>query len=170
MKKLMFLLLLTYTFVQTHAQKVPDYSSVENGTSEQKIARANEAALQAATYLLSVPPDTNNKDVKDAMQYLVLWMTATQDYSFEIGNAEAQLYGHSPALLSILFAAMTEYEMKNPANKDDKQKVRLYAVKRLIKYSQNPSNKVEMPEELKKAAVADKKGELDKYLASLDKQ
>lgn len=170
MKNLILLLLLAYSYFPVHAQQVPDYSGIEGGTTEQKIARANEAALQSATYLLAMPPDTNNQDVKDAAAYLLMWMTATPDYSFELGDAELELYGSNPALLAVLLAAMVDYEMNNPANKDDKHKVRLNATRKFIAYAQNPANKVAMPDGLKKAATADKKGELDKYLSSFDKE
>jgi hypothetical protein len=170
MKYLILLPFLACICLHVNAQQVPDYSSVEHGTNEQKIARANEAALQAATYLLAMPPDTTNKDVKDAASYMVMWMAETPDYSFELDSAGAQLYGGNSALLSRLLAAMVEYEMKNPADKDDKKKVRLNAARKLIAYAQNPAYKIKMPDGLKKAVAADKKGELDKYLASFDKE
>lgn len=170
MKNLVFILFFTCTCLQANAQHIPDYSTVKDGTPEQRIARANEAALQAATYLLSVPPDTNNKDVNDASQYLLLWMTETSDYNFELDDATVQLYIPNRALLPVLLAAMVEYEMKKPENKDDMKKVRMHAAKKLIQYAQDPANKVNMPDGLKKAAIAEKNGELNKYLASFDKK
>jgi hypothetical protein len=170
MKFLTLLLLLPLICLNVAAQQVPDYSAVNNGTKEQKIARANEAAMQAVTYLLAMPADTNNNDVKEAGSYLIMWMTETPDYSFELDEAGSKLYSGNTSLMSRFLAAMVEYEIQNPADKDDKLKVRLNAARKLIAYSQNPVNKVKMPESLKKAAIAEKKGELDKYLASLDKQ
>lgn len=170
MKNLLFLLLLICCCSQINAQQVPDYSQVKNGTKAQTIARANEAALQAATYLLSMPPDTTNEDIQNATQYLILWMTQTDEYTFEVDEAAISLYEGNTAMMPVLLASMVEYQMKNPANKDDRQKVTLNAAKRMIAYAHNPANNIIMPDGLKKAAEAEKKGELDKYLASLGKQ
>lgn len=167
MRTLLLFLLTICICNKVNAQQVPDYSLATNGTDEQKKARANEAALQAATYLLAMPPDTNNADVRQAASYLVMWMAATPDYSFELDEAGSKLYGRNTALLSVLLAAMVEYEMKHHADKDDMQKVLLNAARRLIAYAEIPENNVKMPDALKKAAIADRKGELEQYLASL---
>jgi|GEM_PF-2919576 len=170
MKNLFIILLSTCLYSNVYAQKVPDYSSLEGGTHEQNVARANEAALQSATYLLAMPPDTTNEDVKNAAAYMLMWMTATEEYSFELDEAGSVLYGGDRSLLSILLAAMVEYEMKHPADKDNWSKVRLNAAKKLIAYAHKPANKIQMHEGLKKAAEADEKGELEKYLASFDEE
>lgn len=165
-------LLFIVTFIiSSHlfGQQLPDYSTLKGGTTEQNKARANEAALQAATYLLSVPPDTSNENVKEAASYLVMWMTATKDYSFSLDNVLISIYGDKKELLPVLLAAMVDFEMKNPAKKDETETVRLHAVQTLISYVQNPTNKASMSLTLIKAANAQKKGELDKYLSSLDK-
>lgn len=168
MKNLFLFIMAALAVFKINAQQVPDYSSLENGTPEQIATRANEAALQAATYLLSMPPDTNNQDIKDAASYTVMWMSATPDYSFELDNACVKMYGGDPALLQVLLAAMVEYEITNPENKDDGEKVRVNAVKRLIAYAQDPKNKITIHDDLKNAIKADNKGKLDKYLSSIN--
>jgi hypothetical protein len=170
MKNLLILLLLACTYSQVRGQQIPDYSLNDDLTKEQMVVRANEIALQTATYLLSIPANTNNTDRKEAAGYLTMWMSATSEYSFEIDYAVLQLYGENTALLPVMLAAMAEYEMKNPENKNDMQKVRLHAAQRLIRYAQDPANNVKMHDELQAAANADKKGKLDKYLASLNKE
>lgn len=169
MRYLILLPIIACMSLQVRAQMVPDYSTIENGTKEQKIARANEAALQAANYLLAIPPNGKGKDEKDASSYLLAWMAETAEYTFELDSACTMLYGGDPDLLCRLLAGMVTYAMSNPANKDNKQKVRLNAAQQLIVYAQNPANKIKVPDVLGKAALANKKGELDKYLASFDK-
>lgn len=169
MKSLIVLLFMTCMCLHASAQQKPDYSTVSNGTKEQKVARANEAALQSAGYLLSTPPDTSNADIKQASTYLIAWMSASEEYNFEFGNTEVQLYDGNSALLARLLAAMVEYEIKNPNDKSNTKKVQANAVRRLITYAKTPANNIKMSKALKKAEAADQKGTLEEYLASLDK-
>ncbi len=168
MKNLIILITLICAFTHISAQQKPDYTPIENGTKQEKIAKANEVALQAAKYLLATPIDTNDEDIKQAASYLLMWMTVTEEYSFEIGNAAMELCGSNKSLLSRYLAAMVEYEMNNPENKDDKHKVGLYAAQKLIKYAQDPAHNAVMHSELKKAAKADKNGKLAEHLTAID--
>lgn len=168
MKRVVLTLLVFCVVVNVYAQQVPDYSSVNTGTKAEQAVKADEVALQAAEYLLATPMDSNDNTIKEAASYLFRWMTMAPDYTFNIDEACEHMYGGDPALLPILLAAMVEYEMKHPDNKNNAEKVRVNATKGLIAYAQNPKNNVVMHDDLKGAAKADKKGKLAKYLATFD--
>ncbi|RYZ52156.1 MAG: hypothetical protein EOP49_10225 [Sphingobacteriales bacterium] len=170
MKKFLLALLLVATYSEMQAQKPPVYAPIGNVSEAEKNAKLNEIAAQAAAYLLAVPTDTTKEDVKDAIGFLVTWMSETPDYTFEVGPAAMKLSGENTTLMPVFLAAMVEYQIKNPQFKDDREKVMLHASRRLIAYAQEPSHKAKMPDQLKKAAAADKKGELNKFVSALNEE
>lgn len=159
--------MLLFPFLSCYAQQKPDYSTVE-GTKAQKIARANEVARQAAQYLLATPPDTSDQDIKEAGSYLMMWMTETEEYTFELDVASVKLYDENLSLLPRLMAGMVLYQMNHHEEKDNRIKVRAGAARTLIAYVKTPAYNISVPDALRKADEADKKGKLEQYLNALE--
>jgi hypothetical protein len=128
--------------------------------------KANEATvLECANYILSVAAEPSNPARKSALAVLSQWMAGTPDHTFAIGRAIGKLMSENEAVLGIYMAAMTKYVLESetpPSAKD----VELNAFETLLKYCDDPLNKVPSTRELKRALKAREKGKLADYLAS----
>ncbi len=92
-------------------------------------------------------------------------MAGTPDHQFAIGKAIGKLMNDNEAVLGIYMAAMTKHALENsaPAGAAEAQ---LSAFEMLLKYCEDPRNKVPSTRELKRAIKARDKGKLTDYLAS----
>lgn len=146
------------------AQSLPDFDVIKLESKEDFNTTANDAALQAANYLLSTPIEKNNINRLKSMGYIIRWMTGTPEYSFTLDEQSTKFAKKNDDLLSLYMAAMTKYVLENKADAKDQNKIKLNAVKLIIIYVKDPANKVKLNGELKKAIEADEKGELANYL------
>ncbi|MBL7731131.1 MAG: hypothetical protein JNM88_08140 [Chitinophagaceae bacterium] len=164
MKKLFILLLAVMTFAKSFSQSLPNYDEIRLDKKEDFNATANDAALQAATYLLSTPMDANSIDRLKSLQYILKWMSGTPDYSFTLDEQATKFAKGNDDLLGLYLAAMTKYVLENKQAAEDKDKIKLNAVKLIIAYAKDTKNNVKINKELKKVIEADEKGKLEEYL------
>ncbi len=146
------------------AQELPDFSTIPIEAKEDFTATADNAALQAASYLLSTPMDAKNINRLKCTSYVIKWMTGTPDYNFTLDEQATKFAKKNDDLLGLYMAAMTKYSLENKADAKDQNKVKLNAVKSIITYAKDPKNNVKVNGELKKMTEADEKGELAQYL------
>lgn len=146
------------------AQSLPDFDGIKLESKADFNTTANDAALQAANYLLTTPLEKNNINRLKSIQFVIRWMTGTPEYSFTLDEQATKFAKKNDDLLSLYMAAMTKYVLENKADAKDQNKIKLNAVKLIIIYVKDPNNKVKLNGELKKAIEADEKGELASYL------
>jgi hypothetical protein len=166
MKKITFVFLLLLFGQLSFGQSLPDFSSLKLEKREDFNAAANEAALQAANYILSSPVDNKNNDRLLSVVYVIKWMEGTPEYSFTFGGSELKFIKKNDDLLPLYMAAMVKYVLENKADSKDQSKIKLNASKMVIIYSKDPKNNVKITKELKKMMEADDKGTLAEYLQS----
>lgn len=128
-------------------------------------AAANKYALEAASYVLSVPLDTNNAQRQKALQFAMKWMEGTPDFSFSLdATIMEKVVGDNNDLLGLYMVAMTKYSLENESNAKNDALIKLNAIKLVLAYVEKPENNVKMHKALRKLSDANKKGELEKAL------
>lgn len=164
MKQLLLSLTLVFTCTLAMAQTLPDLDAIKLETKEDFNTSANDAALQAATFLFTTPIDKSNVQRLKAVVYIIKWMSGTPDYNFAIDDEATKLSKKNEELMAMFMAAMAKYVLENKADARDQPKIKLNAVKMIIEYAKNEKNNVKISGELKKVMEADEKGELASYL------
>ncbi|KAA3439554.1 hypothetical protein [Rufibacter hautae] len=163
MKKLLLLLVLSFSTLSVFAQEVPNYSAVSLAAKED-YAKAEGTVLKAADYLISTPFDKKNPDRLRAMQFILKWMEGTPDFTFQIDETPVKISDGNSDLLGLYLACATKYCIENRSMAKDAKAVKLNTLKTLVTYSTNPTYKVKQTGELKKVIKASEKGELEQYV------
>ena len=164
MKRLFFGILFGFLLNLSFAQSLPDLAAINLDKKEDFNSAADNAALQAANFLLSTPQEKNSIDRLRALQYVIKWMSGTPDYQFRLDEQATKFARKNDDLLGLYMAAMTKYVLENKSESKDQNEIKLHAVKLIIAYARDENNKVKMNSELKKAIEADDKGRLSEYL------
>ena len=164
MKKFFFGLAFGLAVSFSFSQDLPDFDAIRLEKAGDYNAKANDAALQAAEFLLSTPLDPDNLDRLKSMQYMITWMSGTPDYSFTLDEHATKFTKNNDDFLGLYLAAMTKFMLENKDDAADENKVKLNAMKLVIAYAKDKNNKVKVNGELKKAIEAEDKGKLAEYL------
>ncbi|HEX7016713.1 MAG TPA: hypothetical protein VF191_14490 [Cyclobacteriaceae bacterium] len=128
--------------------------------------KANESTvLECANFILNVAAEPTNPARKTALAVLSQWMAGTPDHTFILGKAIGRLMSDNEAVLGIYMAAMTKYVLESTTHPDGRE-VERNAFEMLLKYCEDPGNKVPSTRELKRAIKARDKGKLDEYISS----
>lgn len=163
MKKTIALLLTLFITCNIYAQDFTSLADVNITTAEQ-CRTYDSKALEAANYILTTAIDGTNNNRFGAMSFLIKWMTATPDYTFELGGAVAKMGKKDDFLLAVYMSAMVKFCMENKDKAKDKKEVELAAMHALAVYAANEANNVKLDKDLKKLIAADKEGKLKEYL------
>jgi len=128
--------------------------------------KQNDNALLCANYLLegSIADNTNDLNHLNALQFLMKWMEATPEFSFNIDEPITKISKSNPTFLGIYLAAMTKYVIENKDKAKDIQAVKYNAFITFINYCQNPHTGVKLNKELKKLIKAKEDSQLEEYL------
>jgi hypothetical protein len=164
MKKITLLILTAAAYLTAFAQGVPDCSTIKLDSKEGFDSVANMAALNASTYLLSIPADKTDNDRNKTIQYLLQWMTATPEYSFYVDETVRKVVRNNDKLLTLYLAAATKYSLENKHESKNEKHVKLNSIRRLIQYAKDPKNNLTVGTEFKKAIKAEEQGRLPEYL------
>src|SRR4051812_29914371 len=114
MRKLPFLFsALLFSFF-LHAQQ-SDYASIKLDTKEDFTADANQAALQASTFLLSTSLEGDAATRDQAAQFLIRWMSGTPAYTFQLDETAGKIAKVKEALMVTYLSAMVKYSLENPS-------------------------------------------------------
>jgi len=163
MKKTLLLALLLLTNTLIFAQDFRSLADIKFATAEE-CRTYNAKALEAANHILSTPVNGSDVNRLSAMSFLIKWMSATADYSFELG-AEITKYGkEEDMLVGVYMACLTKFSMDNPDKAKDSKEVKLGATKLFADYCANSSNNVRTNKALKKLLEANAEGKLKEYL------
>lgn len=154
-----FLMMTTAVLAQDPEQwQSLDFSVPENYKSNEP------TVLQCANFVLGMPAEAGNPARQSAMGVLAKWITGTPDYTFVIDESIARLMEKNEAILSIYMASLAQTVLENNDLAGKESALKLEAFNRLLDYCEEPTNKVPMSKELKKAISAREKGKLLKYL------
>jgi hypothetical protein len=162
--KSLFLALTFCLAVQLSAQK-PAFADIPVKTAED-CKKAEPKVTEATMYILSQPIDSKEAALKQANAFVVMWMTNTADYSFEISEPMIKLTNNEPQLLAVLMAALAQKALENPELvKKDKTKYQAGAFDLLASYIGKKGNHVKLNKDLKNLLAAQKNGKLEDLAA-----
>ncbi len=164
MKRILCIVSLSLTFLFVKAQDLPNFRYIRIVDASDFNESTDKAALQAADYILSIPPSPKNKTWLSASDYLLNWMAGTPKYTFTLDETGTALIKKDANILLIYMASMVKTQLENSATALDKKQVKLKAIKRIIAYANNPSNNIKISGEIKKMIEANNKGQLEAYL------
>jgi len=164
MKRLIFGLLFGLASNFSFAQTLPDLDAIKLDKKEDFNSEADDAALQAANFLLSTPVEKSNINRLKSIQYIIKWMSGTPNYSFTLDDQATKFAKKNDDLLGLYMAAMVKYVLENKADAKDQNKIKFNTVKLIIAYATDEKNKVKINSELKRAIEADRNGQLSEYL------
>lgn len=156
----LLLLISTSTMAQTFDEAWLDLTF--NSKEEYK---ANEQAiLQCANYLMSVPMGDFNR--QNALNPVAKWMAGTPDHNFLIGPRVMKLNEENEFVISVYMAASAQYALENAAAKPSPEEIEYNAFLRMLTYIENKENNFWITKGLRKALDAKNKGKLKEYLKS----
>ena len=143
-----------------------DYSALKDIplTNKKDCAAAEDKVKECSTYILTTPMDDDNHNRMDAIQFLLRWMEATPDFTFDLDQTLADLAQTNESLVGVYMACMSKFVLENRSDSKDKGEVKYQAVLLLLDYVQKPENSVEIEGELKNLINAKKDGTLKDYL------
>jgi len=167
MKKLLFTIGVVLTLSLANAQTAPDYSKYPLDT-EANIKKANDAALQTANYVLGTPINKDPQQRLEALQFLLMWMQGTPDYSFAIDNTFS-LVGEDQQMMGLYLAAMIKHQVDNKI-KQGGPDVSVATLKTIAEYIDNPAHNAKATGELKKMVEANKAGKLKEFVEKMNKE
>ncbi|HAI84362.1 MAG TPA: hypothetical protein DCL43_11900 [Chitinophagaceae bacterium] len=144
-------------------QAIPNVASYTL-TAKEDYAKANEAVLQCANYLLSAPMNEQDIDRVNASAFVLKWMTGTPDFTFGLDATVANASKKDEQVLFLYMAAMSKIALENPAKAKDGDFVRLQAWSLLLNYYSNPANKMKKNKALNKLVDALNQNQLAKEI------
>ncbi len=149
-----------------------DYSTLKDIELKDKadFGKAEDKILEIATYILTTPVDDENANRNNALKFLFRWMDGTPDYTFMLDETVGKLAQTSDALLGVYMACMCRYVLENKDKAKDDKDVKYNSVLKLIDYSQDPNNKVEITGELKNLIQAKDEHRLKEYIKAVEGQ
>ena len=124
--------------------------------------RAESSVLKAADYLFSTKYDKEDLERLYAIEFIMKWMGGTPDFTFEVDENFTKPFLSETDLLGLYMSAIAKFALKPKAQATDTKAINLAAAKMIVDYSNKPSNNLKQTGELKKMAIASKKGELEK--------
>jgi hypothetical protein len=143
-----------------------DFAALANYSfaAKEDYKKAEDKALECATYLIGKPLDQSDPNRLYAVQFLLRWMEGTPDHSFMLDETAVKLSKTNNDLLGVYMAAMVRYAIQNPEQAKDAKATKLNTITSLLTYCENADNKVKLDKELKKMLEAKNKGQLKEYL------
>jgi hypothetical protein len=154
---------LLFCSYHVHAQTLPNFELIKlEKISDYK--KAEPFVLQTATFLLSTPFKSENKDRSNSLRFISQWMNGTPDYSLVIFDVIDKIGKDNIDLLGVYISAMTKFTLENKAAAKDVAVIKLNAMTMLIKYCENKDNNLKMSKQIKKLAEANEKGQLEQAL------
>jgi hypothetical protein len=164
MKRILCIVSLSLTFLFVKAQDLPNFRYIRIVDASDFNESTDKAALQAADYILSMPPSPKNKTWASASDYLLNWMAGTPKYTFTLDETGTALIKKMPILCWCICRHSLNRNWKNTNAVSDTKKLKLNAMKILIAYANSPSNGIKISGELKKMIESNNKGQLEAYL------
>jgi hypothetical protein len=165
MKKTIFILAILVTAFGANAFS-QDYSKLKDISlkSKEDCTAAEDRVKECTTYILTTPMDDSNQNRMNAIAFVMRWMDATPDFTFDLDQTVAALAQTNESLLGVYMACMSKFVLENRSDSKDKGEVKYRSVLLLLDYAQNPDNKVDIEGELENLVNAKKDGTLKDYL------
>ena len=160
-----FLLIFLFCCVQaasSFGQELPNLKNVKL-TKRASYKHAESTVTKVVDYLFQTPLQKKNKARNEAGKFLVDWMNGTPDYVFYLEERETNFFNANADFLLMYMAALTKFSLAHPTEKE-KQEQALGAMKLVLPYLYQQSDKKAWPKELWQLYDASENGKLKEYL------
>jgi hypothetical protein len=127
----------TPTFAQDFSDLTPD-----NLKTQEDLKKNEGRILDCAKFVLGNPVDGQNKVRTDALRAIILWMSNTSAYTFEIDGSISSLMKKNDDIMGLYMAALTQFALENPNKAKDKKEVKLNSFRLMLEYCNKPTNNV----------------------------
>jgi hypothetical protein len=165
--KIFFLILFLLVAINTFSQNVSQYDYIPLRTAVD-YRKAEPQVILASDYVYSTPIDKENQNRKNAMSFIVKWMSGTSDYSFVVDETVLKITNNDNEVLGVYFACITKYALEKGKGVDrDELKYNSFLL--LATYCENLDNNYKPRGEIKKLIDAKNQGKLNEYLESKKK-
>lgn len=165
--KIFLLILFPLLAFNTFSQNVSQYDYIPLRTAVD-YRKAEPQVVLASDYVYSTPIDKDNQNRKNAMSFIVKWMSGTSDYSFIIDETILKITNNDNDVLGVYFACITKYALEKGKGVDrDELKYNSFLL--LATYCENPDHNYKPRGEIKKLIDAKNQGKLKEYLESKKK-
>nr|WP_294776278.1 hypothetical protein [uncultured Flavobacterium sp.] len=160
MKNLCLFLILLTNF-SCFSQDFSDYQYINIKTKED-CKNVEPKVIECANYLLSTP-STENANSLSAVQFIMRWMEATPEHTFELGGELFLSLSSDTYLVSRYLAAQAASAIKFGST--DKQNFKIKHTIAFLDYCEKPENKAKLNSKLKKYIKAKNENTLEALLA-----
>jgi hypothetical protein len=165
--KIFLLILFPLLAINTFSQNVSQYDYIPLRTAVD-YRKAEPQVVLASDYVYSTPIDKENQNRKNAMSFIVKWMSGTSDFSFIMDETVMKITNNDNDVLGVYFACITKYALEKGKGVDrDELKYNSFLL--LALYCENPDNNYKPRGEIKKLIDAKNQGKLKEYLESKKK-
>jgi hypothetical protein len=148
MKKIIFIILITLTSTMSFGQNFSELANTEF-KSKESCKSAESQVLTCANYLFSAPADQAELNRLNAIKFIMKWMEATPDYTFDLGEKAMKLTNGETDLLGLYMAAMSKAVIENTAGKLSSDEMYNQSEKILVKYCAVAENKIKPSKKIK---------------------
>jgi hypothetical protein len=165
--KIFLMILFPFVAITAFSQNLSQYDYIPLRTAVD-YRKAEPQVVLASDYVYSTPIDKENQNRKNAMSFIVKWMSGTSDYSFIVDETVLKITNNDNEVLGVYFACITKYALEKGKGVDrDELKYNSFLL--LATYCENPDNNYKPRGEIKKLIDAKNQGKLKEYLESKKK-
>jgi len=148
MKKIIFIALIALTSTMSFGQNFSELANVEL-KSKESCKSAESQVLTCANYLFSTPADQAELNRLNALKFIVKWMEATPDYTFDLGEKVMKLTNEDTNLFGLYMAAMSKVVLENTSGKLSNDEIYNQSEKILVNYCAVADNKIKPSKKIK---------------------
>jgi len=163
MKTLLPILLLCFS-LNSFSQGTSQYDNITL-TKASDYRKAEPEVMLACDYVYTTPVDKENLNRKNAITFIVKWMSGTSDYPFVMDKTVYTVTNNDNQVLGVYFACISKYALeKGKGVSHEDLSYNSYVL--LANYFENPKNNFIPRGELKKLIDAKKQNKLKEFLDS----
>jgi hypothetical protein len=167
MKTIFFFLFLSLV-MQVSSQNTSQYDNIPL-TNDKEYRKAEPQVILAIDYVYSTPVDKDNVHRKNAMTFIMKWMSGAPDYSFIPDKTVSKVTGNDNELVGMYFVCLAKYAVEKGKGVD-REDLKYNSYLLLATYCENPDNNVQLRGEIKKLIEAKNENKLKEYLESKQKK
>ncbi|MFA5973714.1 MAG: hypothetical protein WC780_15290 [Lentimicrobiaceae bacterium] len=166
MKTLLSILFLFFS-LSAFSQNSSQYDNIPLATADE-CRRAEPQVSLAADYVYTTSIDKEDLNRKNAISFIMKWMSGTSDYSFIMEKSTRKIIGTDRELVGIYAACMAKYALEKGRDLD-REALKYNSYLLLALYCENPDNNFKPSGEIKKLIDAKNQNKLKEYLAAKQK-
>ncbi len=162
--KTLFSVLLFFSVLSVFSQNASQYDNILLTTAHD-YRKAEPQVILAADYVYSTPIDKDNIHRKNAISFIMKWMSGTSDYSFIPDRTVSRVTNNENELIGVYYACLAKYAL-NKGKAADREDVKINSYILLAIYCENPDNGYKIKGEIKKLIEARNQNKMKEYLDS----